>query len=211
MLTVLLADATGPISFEAWRDGADQFLRNFSEWGDHTNGSSPLYVELQRFEARDDTRAHSGPLRRLHSTERTTLTRIAAPKRESLTNLAISPHPALYTKDFNRLNMKPPFTTNISGIVSSVSAETTSSGGEAMKTFRLQDAGGRYVNCRAFGRHSANLHIANGTDVILYFAQAQAGLNNQPGQLWIYDESHIVALQTECGTPVPRQLIELRG
>jgi len=149
-------------------------------------------------------------MRRLHSTQWTIVERVPAPTRESLTNETIAPHPALYTRDFARLMLKPPFLVNISGIVSMVQDETFSAAGDPMLMFRLTDSGGRYVQCRAFGRHVANEHIDNGTEVVLYFVTAQRGLNNQPGQLWIYDEAHIVSLQTGCAIPDPRQLIELR-
>ena len=185
LLTVLVADTTGPVAFEAWRDSADQLLRNCSEWGDQLQDAQQLYVELQRFDAREDTRAHQVPMRRLPSTEQTIVSRVFAPRRESLTNNAMSPHPGLYTKEFNRLVFQPPFIVNISGIVSMVQEEMLSSNGESMRLFRLSDAGGRFVQCRAFSRHAANVHVANGTEVILYFVNAQSGLHNQAGKLWI--------------------------
>ena len=67
-----------------------------------------------------------------------------------------------------------------------------------MIQFKLHDPAGRYVSCIAFGRHAANPNLQNGNEVVLFYATAQSGLNNNPGNVWMYDESHVLLLRTGC-------------
>ena len=80
-----------------------------------------------------------------------------------------------------------------------------------MKGFKLQDNTGKYAQCVAFGRHVDNPIISDKKEVVLYFAQALAGRGNYTGQLWLYDESHVSMLRSECAAPSARQHIELRA
>ena len=80
-----------------------------------------------------------------------------------------------------------------------------------MQEFRLLDNSGRYVLCKAFGRHAGNTLIANGAQVILYFAMAKIGLSNQPGSLWLFDEAHAVELAHGRSIPVAKHQMELRA
>jgi hypothetical protein len=210
VVTVLLADRTGPILFEAWRENAESMCRNFLNWQENDTRNSPLYVSIERFEIREDARAHQTPTRKLHSTEHLSITRTTNPFQESLRSTLVQPHPGLYTKDFIRLAARPPFLINISGIVSHVKQESISSSNNAMKDFRLQDNTGRYVNCKAYGRRASNICIADNSEVVLYFAMARAGLNSSAGCLWLFDTAHILELAKSCNVPVGRQLIEPR-
>ena len=79
-----------------------------------------------------------------------------------------------------------------------------------MKTFRLHDHSGRYVHCVALGRHVDNDCLAHLNEVVLYFATAKAGLNNGAGQLWMYDESHIVLVGNRYCVPPASICMELR-
>ena len=107
--------------------------------------------------------------------------------------------------------LKPVFLISISGIVSHCKPEVTSSTtNEAMKEFRLQDQSGRYVNCKAYGRHAVNSIIEDSTEVVLYFALARSGLNNQTGSLWLFDDAHVLELSKSRSVPPCRQLVELR-
>ena len=89
--------------------------------------------------------------------------------------------------------------------------QIVSRNGTCMRSFRLHDHAGKWVLCTAFGRHAENESIQYGNEVIMFFANAQAGLNNGPGQLWLYDESHIVLLRTECQVPSARLQMEMKG
>ena len=121
------------------------------------------------------------------------------------------PHPGLYATEFSRLTAQPPFQISVAGIVSSVKPVTESNSGVDMQEFRLHDRQGRYVMCRAFGRHAGSALIVGGAEIIIYFASARVGLSNQPGSLWLYDEAHVTALGQGFEIPTERQLMELRA
>ena len=211
VISILLADRTGPILFEAWRESAETLLHDLSQMELQQDTATPLLIELRRFDARDDSRVHQTPMRKLHSNEHCTVTRIAVANRESMRLTSIPPHPGVYTTDFNRLSAKPMFLISVAGIVSEVKQERQTSNGVNMRDFRLQDNTGRYVMCKAFGRHTDNSLITNGKQIILYFATARVGLSNQPGSLWLYDEAHVVELRGWCHVPPARHLMDLRA
>ena len=107
---------------------------------------------------------------------------------------AAQPAAFLYSTDFAVLESKPPYRVSISGYVSSVDAERSSEAGTPMKSFQLQNDAGRYVHCTALGRHVDNSAIVEGNCVVVYFAKAAAGRGGNPGQLWLYEDSHVVFL-----------------
>ena len=114
-------------------------------------------IEVQRFAVREDSRIHLTTMRKLHSHEHTTVTRLAVATCPNMNCETIAPASALYTRDFNRLSaQQPPFVLSISGIVSGVQGETASQTGDPMKAFKLQGNNGKYVQCVAFGRHVDN-------------------------------------------------------
>jgi len=203
VLSVLFTDRYGPMALEVWRECAEALLIQLTQWKKETHGN--VYVQLEFFEVRTENRPHQGAIRTMHSTDRTKVTQIAEPTCESLADSSIVPSQGLYTKDFNRLSMKPPYIMNIAGIINMVQDETRSNQGNCMRLFRLTDSGGTWIQCRAFGRHTDNIYIKNGQEVVLYFVSARKGLNNSAGQLWIYDKAHIAALQTDCAIPNPRE------
>ena len=44
----------------------------------------------------------------------------------------------------------------------------------------------------------------------MLFASAQIGLSNAPGQLWIYDQSHVMLLRDDCNIPPCPTQMEMR-
>ena len=79
-----------------------------------------------------------------------------------------------------------------------------------MQAFRLQDAQGRDVRCMALGRHAGNPAFVLGNMIVLYFVVGQEGLSNGPGQLWVYDESHVMVLETGHAVVANRTEVSLR-
>ena len=80
-----------------------------------------------------------------------------------------------------------------------------------MRNFQLHDRSGKFVPCSALGRHASNPCIKDGNEVVLYFAQASIPSSpNALGQLWMYDESHMVVLQENRKLPPQRSRIEVR-
>ena len=52
VVTLLLADRTGPIHMDVWRDSADKILQDLTNWSEGTE--SPLIVEFKKFYVRSD-------------------------------------------------------------------------------------------------------------------------------------------------------------
>lgn len=145
-------------------------------------------------------------MRKLVGNERTSVVKSRAPAVVA----AAAPSSELYTSDFQRLVPPTPFTVNLRGVVSAVQPEVTSQAGNVMKHFRLQDNTGRFVNCVAFGRHVDNAFIEDNEEVVLYFAKGMEGLNQGPGQMWMYDDSHIASLGARRGVPPATTCVTLR-
>jgi hypothetical protein len=143
---------------------------------------------------------HAPVLRRLVGNERTVIELSSAPGNVDASSLS----DRLYTDDFKLLTGSLPFTVCLRGVVTSVTQEIISHAGNPMKNFKLHDNTGRYVQCVLCGRHVDNSGIVELNEVILYFATAMSGLNDSPGQLWMYDQSHIVALGVRICVPPPR-------
>ena len=66
------------------------------------------------------------------------------------------------------------------------------------------------MHCVAFGRHVDNACLDDLNEVVLYSATAKAGLNSGAGQLWMYDDSHIVLVGNRCCVPPASIRMELR-
>ena len=79
-----------------------------------------------------------------------------------------------------------------------------------MRSFNLRDNKGNYVLCCAHGRQADSDFLRNQLSIAVFFATARQGRNDGPGQLWLYDESHIVFLQEMVVLPHARVLIQLR-
>ena len=96
-------------------------------------------------------------------------------------------------------------------MVSGTQPEVTTRSGALMRSFRLQDNTGRWVACVAYDGAAEDACIANGNEVIIFFASAQDGLSNVPGQLWSYDRSHVMLLRVDCSIPSCLTQMEMRG
>ena len=82
--------------------------------------------------------------------------------------------------------------------------------GQPNEESKLHDNTGRYVQCVACGRHVDNSGIAELNEVVLYFATALAGIGDSHGQLWMYDDSHIVCLGVRVSVPPARICMDFR-
>ena len=100
-----------------------------------------------------------------------------------------------------------PFTASVAGSVTDIEEVTESLDGVPMRSFKLRDNKGNYVMCCAHGRQADNELLRNQLYIAICFATAQAGRNEGPGQLWLYDETHIVYLKQMVVLPAPRALM----
>ena len=201
----MVADSSGPILLELWRDAVDPVLRDVYTWTEE--GHDPLWVEIRYVWCRNIRGLVMPTMKKLVSNERTVISRCTTPPG---TGSAVSLSPDLYISDFQRLPAAPPFTISVRGVVANMQEEVVSQSGNSMKNFRLVDQTGRYVQCVSFGRHSENSFLAELNEVVLYYAKAVEGLNGGHGQLWMYDDSHIVLTNRRHSAPPARTFVELR-
>ena len=206
VMSILLADASGPITLEVWRELAESVFQLFSKWEEKATNDT-LWVEVSNVWIRDEKDRYIPSMRRLCANERTKVT-LSFPM---VLSLISPPADDLHIDDFLPLmSMSPPFFVNATGVVCTVQEESTSLSGLPMKVFRLQDHGGRFVMCIAFGRHVDNILLEEGNKVTLFFAKALSGLGGNYGSLWMYDTTHIVLWKKECMIPEGSTLVELR-
>ena len=135
------------------------------------------------------------PCAKMVSNEGTIIQRIPRATQDNLTNPTVHCSAALFTRDFKSLETPVPFKVSVAGVIKDVQPTTTSKNGTPMLLFKIVDMSGRFAPCMAFGRHAENPNIIERNEVVIYFTVAQAGLSNGPGQLWIYDDAHVLHLR----------------
>ena len=214
--TCVLADREGPVLVDLWRDVATSTVALFNVFSEESDASFllPPLVEFKYFGVKAENRKAVNPMRKVVTSERTAITRLRAGTRPTVTEMLLKPPlETLFIRDLTRLQQEPPYVVSVAGIIGSCVEEQTTATGRPRRGFQLHDQSGRYVLCAALGRHSSNSCIQNGNEVVLYFAQALAPTspNNASGQLWLYDESHMVVLQEKRSIPTARTVIELRA
>ena len=206
VMNVLLADVSGPITLELWREPAESVFRLLCKWEEEGTNDT-LWVEVSNVWIRGEKDRYIPSMRRLCANERTKVTHSTPMVLSSI----LPPGDDLQIDDFLQLmSMSPPFFVNATGVVVAVQDQTTSQTGMAMMAFRLQDQSGRYVMCTACGRHVDNVLLEEGNKVTLFFAKALSGLGGENGSLWMFDNSHIVLWRKDCMIPTGNTQVELR-
>ena len=142
--------------------------------------------------------------RRLGGTEYTKITRISQSHLSSTCDNSQRPCSEVWVSDLSLLEVAPPFVASIKGIVSSIGVEGESQAGIPMLPFKIHDSQQRYVECMACGRHGAIPLLQEGFEIALYFVRAKAGSGGADGQLFVYDDAHLVLLRRDCIVP-PRK------
>ena len=207
VLSLLLADRTGPIILDLWRNVAEDTLRRLEGWTG--NDSEHPLLEIRHFVVRE-MKSCVPRIMKLGSNDRTRVRILASGSQMSWLDEQIEVANSLFTKNFERLTCKLPFQISLAGVVASLQPEVVSQSGNPMRTFKLHDSSGKWILCTAFGRHVDNPCLVDGHEVVLYFATAQAGLNNAAGQLWLYDVAHVMMLRSGCRVPPARTQVMLR-
>ena len=197
VVTLLIADKSGPIQFELWRDVAVSTVANLTEWETTVSENTQICIEIKNFSIKEEHRSHINECRKVVGNENTIVERVdpTYPNMQEACRMDA----LLFTGDFSLLAATVPFMGNITGVVCDVQSETQTQKGIAMMNFRLQDMHNKSVNCIAYDRHSGNPVLVDGNMVVLYFAQGQAGMRSgQPGALWLYNTAHVVFMKSGC-------------
>ena len=186
VVTCLMADREGPVLVDFWRELALTAIASFNNWMEGVDGNNIQDPVV--------------------SSERTVISMLPAGTQESVSRMAdMPPAEILFTRDLSTLEQEPPFVVSVVGVIGSCGEDSMSRAGRAMKFFEIHDYSGKCVQCTALGRHAENACIEDGNEVVLYFAQGTASsASNSCGQLWLYDESHILLLRRNCIVPPTR-------
>ena len=169
-----------------------------------------ILLEIKSFKIKQDLRARILRINKIAAVEQTEMKVLSAGTRASVCQMALRPpNDLLYTKDFSKLERSPEYMVNVSGIVAEVNEERMSTNGNPMQVFQLRDEKGRFVNCYALGRHAGNEMLEEGNMIVMYFATAKKNKGGQ-GQLWLYDDSHIVKLRGKVSVPVGKSAVNMQ-
>ena len=215
VLTLLAVDTAGPITVELRGQCAEKLLTKIRKWGETLKERQLIEIRCFQISSCDPTNiTHCPPCRIIKSIEGTTVKRILSSRYESIANLALSHFEARYISNFKILQRDAPFKASVRGIVDHVHDGISSQSQISMKFFHIVDCFGKALRCVACGRHTSDrLCIKVGNDIILFFGNAQAGMDGGAGQLWFYDESHIqlCASRDDCSRPPPSGFIEFHA
>ena len=121
VVSVMLADASGPILLEVSRDGSENALRDLIGWT-AASQVSQIWVKVCYAWCRAIPGRVIPALRKLVANERTTIARCEPPAIQ----LNLLPGAELYAVDFACLNAAVPFTVCVRGTVTSVQEESVS-------------------------------------------------------------------------------------
>lgn len=201
--SILIADNTGPIILELWRQMCESTLPSLLEWDEQNAGI--VWIVAQNVQPTAWKGVCKPAMKRLRTTEDTSIFLMEAPPLVQFK----CPSSSLHVNDFNALRTALPFCINLIGTIAEVKAEEDTQSGRTLRRFSMQDDAGRYVRCVALGRHVDNPVLRARNEVILYFAKAQPGLNQSAGQLWLYDDAHMVMTRPNRFLAPPDTEVEL--
>ena len=195
IISCLLADCTGAIMMDCWRQQAEALLPRFKEWAAEANGNLIL-LEVQKFGAKAEYRRSCKPCRVLTFGERAEIKKIENPSANSFLTTAARIDERLVVSDFTQLEkIQVPFVANVTGVVSSITNITYTRSDVPMRYFKIQDMNGRFVQCVVHGRHVNNRALEDRAQVVMFLANAQPA-NNTPAMLWLYDNGHMVYMRS---------------
>ena len=209
VLTVLLADSAGPMLAEAWRQEAiDAVMGCVGNTHENCDVSCGICV------TNCVVRAEKGPsfpaLKKLSLDQRSVVRLLSAGERNSLRGGPADTSGVLLLRNMTAFAHVVPWRASVVGVVSRVEEESESASGVPLRAFTLQDGSGQYVSCVALGRHASSVFLAVRNELACYFARGLQGLGNSPGQLWLYDDAHIVLRRANVVMPSARAQIEMR-
>lgn len=207
VLSCLFGDRTGAIQADLWRQVAETHLALFLQWSEASD--DPVLLEISGFGVKADRRRSLRSTRQLSINDNTTITRLETGSLQSILSPEVPIAQDLVVTDFRHLSGSLPFLANLNGYVMNLSEVSYSRQEVSMRTFRLQDASGRYVTCCLHGRHSTNQSLAERAQITVFFATATQSLGSNPSMLWLYDNSHLVIQRLGCSVPPSTQAVQL--
>ena len=212
--TCVVVDRDGPLHLDLWGTTTASLLPQLQgHYSDSSSqGGGPILLELENVQIRNENRKAIPSMRNIVASERTVIQRLTIGTQASVTQMALSkPNEDNFTRDLNMLQTSTPFVINVSGIIGSTEDERTTLSGQTIRKFVLHSTTGKYVECWAMGRHTFNRCIADGNEVVIYFAQGSTSSSaNQNDSLLIFDDGHMVTLRKGLNIPKSRTAVDFR-
>ena len=208
VLTMLGADYTGPIKIDLWGKIADDQALSIYEMQEATNEQQLILLELNHFRLADVREAHQTPMRKLHSTPKSTIRQLTTPTQPFLNKETATMSSNLFSRQLSCLIASPPFDVSVAGIITDLEQPMKTENSELIRKYTLVDRSGKYISCVALGRHAENEILQDNNEIAIYFGRAQEGRGNNPGSLWLYDECHVVLLRANRESPQKKEKIE---
>lgn len=208
VLSCMVADCTGAVQADLWRQAAELYLPRFMQWSDESD--DPVLLEISRFGTRAEKRRTLRTIKQLSINEQTSITRLPAPSPNSFLTPEVPICKDLIVSDFREITGSLPFMAHLSGFVTHLSGVSFSRHDVPMRTLRLQDCGGRHKTCCLHGRHSSEDDGVQDNDhVVVFFVTASEGLGSNPATLWNYESCHLIIQRRGCIVPPATQAVVL--
>jgi hypothetical protein len=147
------------------------------------------------------------PLKRLRSTERTTLTFMGMQSNK------IRPHVSMFLQDFTALDRQTPYVCCLQGIVAEPWSRRQAGNGTKMCAFQLVSRDGIAVSCVAGGENAVLPWLIPNVQIAVFGAHAcddRAHLNNGQSALWMCDHAYILITGQVHRSPVIVRILKLQ-
>ena len=210
MLNVVLADATAPIQVSAWDAQAVELYRVLQPVRDGNDSQPPAVLNFHMFKVgspRHVAFPHCSVLCTVESSRFELQPRGAATP--PFCAASVSLNNEVLCLQFKHLeHIRIPGCINVRGVVGKVRPlGNAKKDGTPMTAFELLDAQGQQVECVAHGRHAEASWLCASTEVVVYFAVAQAGRDGRDGSLWLYSSAHVVILNNTAQLPAKTGIV----
>ena len=109
----------------------------------------------------------------------------------------MTPHMDMFCcTDFRELNkITFPAFLHLKGTVSGSASEKTTNKGVEQIIFQLLDTNRRSIPCIAHDTGLSLDEFKDGKEVALFYVELKAGLSNNSGNLWVYEQSYVLAMR----------------
>ena len=192
-----LADRTGCLFLELWRDAAFRICDVVRAWHEQ---DAVVLIRVSRVTVLDNKRKAFPKACRIGGADDLIVEKIATSNSPFLVDPSVKLDSSLLIERFTAMTTRPPFEIHLSAIVSAVGDIRLTAQGREIRSFRLHDLEGNYVDCEALGRHARNPYLLVQNEVVIFGAIAQPYFDWKT--LWINNYSHIIQITSGCSVPV---------
>ena len=192
-----LADRTGCMFLELWRDAALRIRDVVRAWQEQ---DEVALVRVSGFTVSFNNRKAFPKACRIGGDDDLIVEQIATSKSPFLVDPSVNLDSSLLIERFTVMTTRPPFEIHLSAIVSAVGDIRLTAQGREIRSFRLHDLEGYYVDCEALGNHARNPYLLVQNKIVIFGAIAQPYFDWKT--LWINNFSHIMLITYGCSVPV---------